>query len=339
MNLKQASIVGLGGYLPERVVDNYELSQHMDTSDEWIRERSGIISRRYAGEDEPTSVLATNACKRALQDAALTIKDIDLIFAATLSPDYYFPGIGVQIQDALGANTIGAIDIRGQCSGFTWALSTADAYIRSGMAERVLVVGAERHSPVLGWDNHGRDVAVLFGDGAGAVVLQAEPKNPEQDSPCLIDHMVGVDGSGLDHLMMERPGMGKGQKEFITHQDLEDLTFRPRMQGRQVFKHAVTRMSEIAESLISRNNLTVDDIDLFVPHQANIRIIEAVGQKTGFPADKVVTNIKHTGNTTAATIPLALEAARADGRLQKGSLVLTAAFGAGFTWGGNLFRW
>ena len=205
------------------------------------------------------------------------------------------------------------------------------------MARKVLVVGAERHSPVFGWDDDDRNVSVLFGDGAGAIVLEAQPETTPRQG--ILDNLVGCDGSGLPHLIMERPGMGQGRDDFINHDDLEAKNFRPRMQGRQVFKHAVTRMSEAATQLLQRNNLDVADLDLLIPHQANIRIIEAVGQKLGIDAEKVVVNIQHTGNTTAATIPLAMEAARQDGRLQKGKCVLSVAFGAGFTWGANLFYW
>jgi 3-oxoacyl-[acyl-carrier-protein] synthase-3 len=332
-NLK-TQISSVSGYVPGTILTNGELSQKMDTSDDWIRERTGIRERRIADSKTSTSDLGTRACEIALKKAGWTIDDVDLILAATLSPDYYFPGIGVQIQAKLGAKTIPAMDIRAQCSGFAWGLMTGDSFIRSGSFKRVLVVGAEIHSRILEFSNRGRDTAVLFGDGAGAACLEA-CEGPRG----ILDFHMGSDGSGADLLCVKRPGLSAGTGAFLSEEDVTHKTWLPHMEGRQVFRHAVTRMTESCQMLLDRNQLTSKDIHLLLPHQANLRINQAVAEKLALREDQVFNNIGFYGNTTAATIPLLMADAEDRGLLKKGDLVLVAAFGAGFTWGSLLIRW
>ena len=337
-----AVIRSVGRYLPSKVVTNHDLSKVMDTSDEWIRERTGIRQRHIAQEGESTSGLAVEASKHALDQAGWKSTDLELILAATLSPDYYFPGIGVLVQSGLQASTIPALDIRGQCSGFAWCLATADAYVRTGRYRKVLVVGAEIHSRLIEFSNRGRDVSVLFGDAAGAVCLEAVPA--ERDPRCdnqvrgIIDSSLGSDGSGARELYIPRPGHA-GDAEFMTKEETESKAWLPAMAGRQVFKNAVTRMLEVCEELLGRNDVSPADIDLLVPHQANLRINQMVAKKLGLREDQVFNNIDRYGNTTAATLPLVMHDAVAEGILKPGMLVLTVAFGSGFTWAANLIRW
>ncbi|MCL4141298.1 UNVERIFIED_CONTAM: hypothetical protein GTU68_024850 [Idotea baltica] len=301
----------------------------MDTSDTWITERTGISERRFVEDGTPSSELGYLAARKALDK--LENSEIDLIIAATLSPDYYFPGIGTIIQKKLGLNNIPALDIRAQCSGLVYGLSCADAYIRSGQAKRVLLVCAEVQSQVLELNNRGRDMAVLFGDGAGALVIEAS----EQEG--IIDSLLGSDGSGAEDLYMKGPG--SASVGFINEVAFREGEYHPKMQGRHVFKNAVGRMCETAITILKRNELSASDIDLLIPHQANLRINEAVRNHLEIPESSVFNNIHHYGNTTAATIPICMSEAEAAGRLKKGSLVLTLAFGAGYTWGANLVRW
>lgn len=338
-----SKIIGVGSYVPEKVYTNEDLSKMMTTSDEWIKERSGISQRHIAAVGEGTSDLAVNAARAAIENAGLGVEDIDLVVAATLSPDYYFPGIGVMIQNKLGAKTIPGMDIRGQCSGFAWSLTTADSMIKCGLYKRVLVVGAEIHSRLVEFSDRGRAMSVLFGDGAGAAVLEAveHETNPLHDAKAsgFIDHYMGGDGHGAELLGVLRPGMDSVHPDFYSAQEGADKAYLPVMDGPQVFKNAVKRMAETADALLERNNISTDDIDLLIPHQANIRISESLRTRLKLDKSKVFNNIHRYGNTTAATLPLCMDDAVKEGRLKKGDLVMTVAFGAGFTWGGNLLRW
>jgi len=338
-----ATVKGVSFYVPDNVVTNHDLAKLMETSDEWIRERTGIQERHIANTDTSTSELGTAAAKKVLAKTGLEAKDIDLILAATLSPDYFFPGIGVQIQDQLGAPFIPAIDIRGQCSGFGWSLATADAFIRTGLYKRILVVGAEMQSRVLEMSTRGRNFAVLFADGAGAMIVEASSTNemPSAHNKVrgFIDHILGSDGTGAELLAILRPGFSKGNSELITVKETEDKAFLPVMEGPQVFRAAVSKMVEIAEQLCKRNGIQPSDLNLVIPHQANLRINEAVREKLGLPKEKVFNNIQRYGNTTAATVPICMAEAEEQGVLKKGDLVMTLVFGSGFTWGANLLRW
>jgi 3-oxoacyl-[acyl-carrier-protein] synthase-3 len=335
-------IRGVGHHVPARIVTNQELQSCMETTHEWIVERTGIHERRFVEPGTRTSDLAENAVRDLFARTGLDTKDIDYIIFATLSPDYYFPGVGPTIQHRMGFGRIPSLDIRTQCSGFVYGLSTADALIRSGQAKRILLICSEVQSPVLDLSTAGRDMAVLFGDGAGAVIIEAESGSPSEilkNSHCrgIVDSIMGSDGSGAEVLMLRTPG--SATPGFITHDDLEKGLHRPRMDGRTVFKNAVTRMSEVVQEILTRNQVSPERINLMVPHQANLRINEFLREKLGFPKEKVFNNIEKYGNTTAATIPICLSEAEQQGRLKKGDLVLTVAFGAGFTWGANLIRW
>lgn len=329
-------------YVPQRIVTNDDLSHLMDTSDEWITERTGIRERRHIESDDiTTSDLAKEAALEALDRANKRPGDIDLIIAATLSPDLYFPGIGTILQNKLGMSCIPALDIRAQCSGLVYGLSVADAFIKSGQARSVMLACAEIQSPVLDNSNKGRDMAVLFGDGAGVLIIDGEEckelPSLKNDERGIIDSVLGSDGSGAEVLCLKTPGTAT--PGFLRATDFEEGTWHPRMDGRTVFKHAVTRMCETAELILRRNNGTAEDVDLLLPHQANLRINEMVRDKLSIPAEKVFNNIHKYGNTTSATIPICMSEAEAEERLSKSDVVLTLAFGAGFTWGANLLRW
>jgi len=345
-NIFRSVVQGIGCELPEKIVTNADLAKVMDTSDEWIRERTGIQERRIADVSVGTSDLAVAAARKAIEHAKIDPSEIDLIVAATLSPDYTFPGIGVMIQDKLGLKDVPGFDVRGQCSGFAWSLSSADAFIRSGQFKKVLVIGAEIHSRVLEFSTWGRYVSVLFGDAGGAAILSAEPCNEYSELPTaqnnvrgIIDNLMGSDGSGAETLGMLRPGARAGHELFISHDDIEKKTFHPVMDGQLIYKHAVKRMYEACSTILERNGLVASDIDLVIPHQANLRINESLRKKLKLPSEKVVNIIHKTGNTTAATLPLCMGEAIEDGRLTEGKLVMTVAFGAGYTWGANLIRW
>ena len=331
----------VAGYVPDEILTNHDLSDRMDTSDEWIVERSGIKQRHIVKDGESTSSLGAKAAVKALSKAGLEASELDLIIAATLSPDYYFPGIGVLIQSQIGASCP-AIDVRGQCSGFSWALSTADAFMGSRNYKNVLIVGAEIHSRMLEFSNRGRNTAVLFGDGAGAAVLQAKSSTSKPAThnllPGVIDNIMGSDGEGAGYLGVFRPGHA-GEKEFLTPQECEDKVWIPHMDGKHVFKNAVSRMTEVANKIMKRNKISAKDIDLLIPHQANIRINNLVAKNLGLSSSQVFNNICEVGNTTSASIPLCMQGAEEAGVLTRGKLVITLAFGAGFTWGANLFRW
>ena len=330
-------IVGLGKYLPENVVTNADLSKTMDTSDEWITERTGIKERRHIkkGDGNTTATMALKATKIALKRANMAAEDLDLILFATLSPDYYFPGSGVVLQDLLGIPACPAMDIRNQCSGFIYALSTADQFIKTGMYKNVLVVGAENHSGGLDMTSRGRGVSVIFGDGAGAAILTRET-NMERG---ILSSHIYSEGSHAEELSLIGPSTNRWVPEIIAANDPEDLSYYPYMNGQVVFKHAVVRFSEVINEGLQKNNWLASDIDMLVPHQANLRISQFIQKKFGLNDNQVYNNIMRYGNTTAASIPIALTEAWEEGKVKKGSKVVLAAFGSGFTWGSSIIVW
>lgn len=330
-------MVGLGSHLPERVVTNDDLAELMDTSDEWIRQRTGIGERRWVDAGTSTTDLGLVAATAALEDAGLGPADLDMIVFATLSPDHEFPGNACFLQAKLDVPGIPAMDVRQQCTGFVYAVSTADAMIRVGNADTVLVVGAEVHSKGLDVSSSGRDVSVLFGDGAGAVVMQATEVADARHDSHVWDTRLHADGSFADSLWLPAPGMA--YERFIAEEHFTEGLNYPQMDGRTVFVNAVKRMPETVEEILAENGVGIDDVDLFVFHQANMRIIEAAAHRLGLAPEKVVNTIEYTANTTAATLPLCLDEARRQGKLEPGMLVAGAAFGSGFTWGSMLLRW
>ena len=332
-----SKIIGLGYYVPDNVVTNDDLTKMMDTSDEWIQERTGIKERRHVikGEDT-TASLGVKAAKMAIERAGIDKDDIDFIVFATLSPDYYFPGPGVMVQRDLGIKTVGAIDIRNQCSGFVYGISLADQYIKSGMYKNVLVIGSEVHSTGLDFSTRGRGVTVIFGDGAGAAVLSREE---DTDKGILSTHLHS-EGEHAEELSLIAPGMGKRWiLDIIKDNDPEETTYYPYMNGQFVFKNAVQRFSEVIMEGLMANNLETKDIDMLIPHQANLRISQFIQKKFRLTDDKVYNNIMKYGNTTAASIPIALTEAWEQGKIKPGDLVVLAAFGSGFTWGSAIIRW
>ncbi|WP_187262314.1 3-oxoacyl-ACP synthase III family protein [Pontibacter beigongshangensis] len=332
--MRNSKISGVGHYVPERVVTNKDLEKLMDTSDEWIRERTGIVERHYFQEGiDTTANMAAKAARKALAMAGLEAKELDMIVFATLSPDYVFPGSGVLLQRELGIKEIPALDLRNQCSGFIYALSVADQFIKTGMYNNVLVVGSEIHSSGLDFTTRGRNVSVIFGDGAGAAVLTPSESN---DKGILSTHL-HADGEFAEELATLDPGSNK--QERLTHEMIDEGTIYPVMNGNVVFKHAVTRFPEVIEEALKANNYQPSDIDMLIPHQANLRITSFIQQKMGLPVEKVFSNIHKYGNTTAASIPIALSEAVEQGSIQEGNLVCLAAFGSGFTWASALIRW
>jgi 3-oxoacyl-[acyl-carrier-protein] synthase-3 len=327
-------ITGTGHFVPPAVVTNHDLAKVMDTSDEWIFQRSGIRERHYAADGVGSSDLGVEAAKRAIEAAGLAPTDIDFIVAATISPDHYFPGIGVQIQAKLGLGPIGAVDVRTQCTGFVYGLSVADQYIRTGTYRRVLVVAAEVQSHNLDYSDAGRDMAVLFGDGGGAVVC--EPSTSDDGRGILSTHLFS-DGRFVRELWMEHPNASR--KPTFTREIFDAGGFFARMDGKRVFMNASVRMPESVEAALQANGLTVADIDLLIPHQANDRISQMVAQKLGISLERVARNIDRFGNTTAASIPIALDEAVRGGRLKRGDLLMLTAFGSGFTWASAAIRW
>lgn len=330
-------------YLPPQKVTNDDLSKIMETSDSWIKERSGIAERRYVHKSVSTSDIAVEAVKNLLEKSNYKPEDFDYIIGCTLSPDHYFPGIAPIVQNKLKFPFIPSLDIRVQCSAFVYSLQMADAFIRSGQYKRILLVFADVQSKFLDLTTRGRNVAVLFADGAAAVVCEAEEIQNDSERPSvsnnssgIIDSILGADGSGVEHLLIRSPGTST--EHFLNTEDVEQGFWYPKMEGKTVFKHAVTRMCDVAETLMKKHNLKAQDIDYLFPHQANFRISEFVREKIGLPAEKVFNNIHHYGNTTSATIPICLEEALEQGKIKKGNLILSVGFGAGFTWGGNLIR-
>jgi 3-oxoacyl-[acyl-carrier-protein] synthase-3 len=330
-------IIGLGKYVPENIVTNEDLSKIMDTSDAWITERTGIKERRHIkkGDGNTTATMALKATKIALERANIAAEDLDLILFATLSPDYYFPGSGVVLQDLLGIPACPAMDIRNQCSGFIYALSTADQFIKTGMYKNVLVVGSENHSGGLDMTSRGRGVSVIFGDGAGAAVLTRET-NKERG---IMSSHIYSEGSYAEELSLIGPSTNRWVPEIIEANDPEDLSYYPYMNGQVVFQNAVVRFSEVINEGLKKNNWLSTDIDMFVPHQANLRISQFIQKKFGLSDDQVYNNIMRYGNTTAASIPIALTEAWEEGKVKEGDKVVLAAFGSGFTWGSSLMVW
>lgn len=329
-------ITGLGYYLPDNIVTNDDLSKMMDTSDEWIQERTGIQERRWIkeGTNDTSAVMGAKAAKIAIERAGLTKDDIDFIVFATLSPDYYFPGCGVLIQDLLDMPTVGALDVRNQCSGFVYALSAADQYIKTGMYKHILVIGAEYHSNGLDKTTRGRGVTVIFGDGAGACVLSRE----EDNTKGILSSHLHSEGKYADKLTVASPSIAHWVPEILEKPD-EDFSYFPYMDGTFVFKHAVVRFSEVIMEGLIKNNLKKEDIDMLIPHQANLRISQFIQKKFGLPDDKVFNNIMKYGNTTAASVIIALTEAWELGKIKDGDIVVLAAFGSGFTWGSVFMKW
>jgi len=331
--MTRSRILSVGKYLPPRRVTNFDLANMFETSDEWIQQRTGIVERRYADEGVFCSDLALEASRDCLKNAGMKPEDIDFIIFATLSPDFHFPGTGVYLQRKLGITDIGCLDVRNQCTGFLYSLAVADAFVKVGMYKRILVVGAEVHSSALNYTFQGRDVAVLFGDAAGAVLV-----GPSDDSKRgIIDTHLHADGRFADILMLEIFNISK--KPYITHQSLDEGRHYPKMKGREVFKVAVTKIPEVINQILEANNLKLEDVDLFLPHQANLRINQFAAQQLGVPEEKFYNNIQRYGNTTAASIPLLLHETLEKGILKEGKLVLMVAFGSGFTWAASLMRW
>ncbi len=333
-----SKIIGLGYYVPDNVVTNDDLSKIMETNDEWIQERTGIKERRHVvkGDGDTTTTMGVKAAKIAIERAGIDKNDIDFIIFATLSPDYYFPGPGVLVQRDLGIGTVGALDVRNQCSGFVYGISVADQYIKSGMYRNVLVIGSELHSHGLDMTTRGRGVSVIFGDGAGAAVLSRE----EDNSKGILSTHLHSEGQHAEELSLIAPGMGKRWvNDIIADNDPNDESYFPYMNGQFVFKNAVVRFSEVIMEGLAKNKLEPKDIDMLVPHQANLRISQFIQKKFGLRDGQVFNNIMKYGNTTAASIPIALTEAWEQGKIKEGDLVVLAAFGSGFTWGSAIIRW
>jgi 3-oxoacyl-[acyl-carrier-protein] synthase-3 len=349
--MPQTIIAGIGHYVPEQVVTNNDLLAYMETSDEWIQERTGIKERRYAHRtEETTTTMGVEAAKMAIEKAGISKDDVDFIIFATISPDYYFPGCGVLLQRALQMKEIGALDIRNQCSGFVYALSVADQFIKTGMYKNILLVASEKHSFGLDFSTRGRNISVIFGDGAAAVVLQP---TDEPGRGILSTHLHS-DGENAEMLAMFNPGTHANHwmKEpladfdeapvgemFMSHAMIDKAQNFPTMDGPAVFKKAVVKFPEVIMEALGNNNLKPADLTLLIPHQANLRIAQFVQQKLQLRDDQVFNNIEKYGNTTAASIPLALSEAFAAGKIKRGDLVCMAAFGSGFTWASALVRW
>lgn len=332
-----SKITGLGFYVPSNIVTNDDLSKIMNTNDEWIQERTGIQERRHIihGEDT-TTTMGVKAAKIAIERSGVVKEDIDFIVFATLSPDYYFPGPGVLVQRDLGLKTVGALDVRNQCSGFVYALSVADQYIKTGMYKNILIIGSEVQSTGLDMTDRGRGVSVIFGDGAGAAILSRE----EDLSKGILSTHLHSEGQHAEELVVKAPGMGgRWITDIIKDEDSNDESYFPYMNGQFVFKNAVVRFSEVINEGLIANNLQVSDIDMLIPHQANLRISQFIQNKFGLNDDQVFNNIQKYGNTTAASIPIALTEAWEQGKIKSGDIVVLAAFGSGFTWASAIIKW
>ncbi len=349
--MPKAIIAGIGHYVPTNVVSNNDLLQYMDTSDEWIQERTGIKERRYAHRTgETTTTMGVEAAKIAIERAGISNKDVDFIIFATLSPDYYFPGCGVLLQRSMKMNEIGALDIRNQCSGFVYALSVADQFIKTGMYKNILLVCSEKHSFGLDFSTRGRNISVIFGDGAAAVVLQ-----PTEDiNRGILSTHLHSDGESAEILAMFNPGTHANHwvpepvadfddatigEMFMSHQMIDKAQNFPNMDGPAVFKKAVVKFPETIMEALEKNNYKPADLKLLIPHQANLRIAQFVQQKMQLKDEQVYNNIERFGNTTAASIPIALSEAWEQGKINRGDLICMAAFGSGFTWGSALMNW
>lgn len=334
----RSKIKSVAGYVPPRVLKNDDIAGMMDTSDEWIQQRTGIRQRHWVNEDANASDLALEASREAIARAGIRKEDIDLIILATLSPDHDFPGTGCFLQAKLGLPGVPALDIRQQCTGFVYGVSIADQFIRSGMYKTVLVVGAEVHSKGLDRSPRGREVSVLFGDGAGAVIVQAAQIQDLKKESCILSTHLHADGAFAKELWIPGPGSSYA-KDRMPRDAFEAGDHYPKMNGKAVFLHASKRMPEAVMEALQANQLEPKDVDLYVFHQANIRINEMVAKQLGIPEEKVFNTIERFANTTAATIPIGLDEAIKAGKLKKGMLVASAAFGSGFTWGSMLLRW
>lgn len=330
--MRGARILGTGRALPPRVVTNADLAKMMDTTDEWIVQRTGIRERRFVDPGTGSSELGARAGRAAIERAGLSPRDIGLVVFATLSPDYFFPGGGVFVQEMLGMDTVGALDVRDQCTGFIYGLSVAEAYVKGGFHDHVLVIGAEVQSTGINLSTEGRDTAVLFGDGAGAAVV-----GPCEPGRGILSSHLHSQGKHAKELMADAPSSIEHPR--LSKEMLDAGRHWPRMNGRYVFTHAVRRFPEAIGEAVAANGLSVGDLSLVIPHQANLRITQAVGTALKLPEDKVYSNIERYGNTTAASIPIALDECVEQGRIREGDLVCLAAFGSGFTWGATLIRW
>ncbi len=333
--MKYSKIVGLGHHVPDTVITNQYLSNVMDTTDEWITERTGIKERRWINpETDTVANMAAKATHMALERAKLTAEDIDFIVFATITPDYFFPGSGVLLQRELGLDgRIGALDIRNACSGFIYALSVADQFIKTGMYKTILVVGAEIQSTALDITTRGRNTAVIFGDGAGAAIVQPS------DKPGILSTHLHSDGKFAEELYVKDPGSSRPHAERQPEQILDTTSFKVVMNGNQVFKHAVVRFMEVINEALTANKVDKSEINLLVPHQANLRISQYIQEKMGLSDDQVYNNIMKFGNTTAASIPIALSEAWGENKIKDGDIVCLAAFGSGFTWASALIKW
>ncbi|WP_452602365.1 3-oxoacyl-ACP synthase III family protein [Pontimicrobium sp. MEBiC06410] len=332
-----SKIIGLGRFVPENIVTNDELSTMMDTNDAWIQERTGIKERRWVKDSgDTTATMGVKAAKIAIERSGLDKDDIDFIIFATLSPDMYFPGPGVQVQEALNIKTVGALDVRNQCSGFVYAISVADQFIKTGMYKNVLVIGSELHSHGLDKTTRGRGVSVIFGDGAGAAVLTREVDTTKG----ILSTHLHSQGEHAKELVLEAPGMGtRWVTDIIDDNNANDESYFPHMNGQFVFKNAVVRFSEVIMEGLTKNKLEVSDIDMLIPHQANLRISQFIQRKFQLEDNQVYNNIQRYGNTTAASIPIALTEAWEEGKVKEGDTVVLAAFGSGFTWGSIIIKW
>ena len=334
MNTKTI-ISGTGHYVPPKVITNFDLEKMIDTTDEWIRQRAGIRERRFADSGVGASDLGYQAALKAIEDAEIDKADIDFIIAATLSPDHYFPGIGVMIQEKLGLRGIGALDVRNQCSGFIYGLSIADQYIRANTYRKILLVASEVQSHNLDFSNEGRDMAVLFGDGAGAVILEPN-STPENNRGILSTHLY-ADGRHITDLWMEKPSPNDNPvfpANFLDHKG-----YYARMNGKIVFKNASEKMPEAVREALEANQMTIENVDHLIPHQANDRISLMVARNLRIPVEKVIRNIDRFGNTTAASIPIALDEALKQGRIKNDDIVVLTSFGSGFTWASAVIQW
>ncbi|PRP67247.1 3-oxoacyl-ACP synthase III family protein [Nonlabens agnitus] len=330
-------IAGMGKYVPENVVTNDDLASIMDTNDAWIQERTGIKERRHIqkGDDNSTATMGVKAAKIALERAGISKDDVDLIVFATLSPDYYFPGCGVQVQELLDIHTCPALDVRNQCSGFIYGLSVADQFIKTGMYKNVLVIGSENHSGGLDFTTRGRSVSVIFGDGAGAAILTRS----EKEGHGILSTHLHSEGKHALELSLKGPSTEYWVPQIIEDDPQEDIPYYPYMNGQFVFKNAVVRFSEVIMEGLKTNNLQVSDIDMLIPHQANLRISQFIQKKFQLSDDQMYNNIQKYGNTTAASIPIALTEAWEEGKIKEGDTVVLAAFGSGFTWGSAVIKW
>lgn len=347
----RTKIAGIGMYVPKNIFTNNDLLKYMDTSDEWIQERTGIKERRYADRTgETTATMGIEAAKIALERAGITPQDVDFVIFATICPDYYFPGCGVLVQRAMKMKEIGALDVRNQCSGFVYALSVADQFIKTGMYKNILLIASEKHSFGLDFSTRGRNISVIFGDGAGAIVLQP---TDDENKGILSTHLHS-DGEAAEILAMYNPGTHANHwteqkladfddaevgEMFMSHAMVDKAQLFPNMDGPAVFKKAVVKFPEVIMEALNANNLQPSDLRLLIPHQANLRISQFVQQKLKLRDDQVYNNIEKYGNTTAASIPIALCEAWEQGKIREGDLICLAAFGSGFTWASALMRW